>query len=114
MKSGVYYALTALLVLASVPIYWAIWHRSFGVPSPRPESSSRVVVRPVSERRASLTWGEAAAMHALEARRAKCIAGVVYRTYDHVIEPWPGGVRCVAPYGVSDGPTVGVVMTGSQ
>lgn len=116
MKSAGYYVIAALLVLASLPIYWAILHAGdrpvsgvpahVGLASAARESSSTVSHK-------VLTADEAAAMAGLTSGRAKCIRGVVYRTYDHVIEPWPGGVRCLAAPGVTEGRTVGVVMTGT-
>lgn len=57
---------------------------------------------------------ELAASKAISERRAKCVNGVVYRTYDHVIEPWPGDVRCFAAEGVAGpGPSYyGVIAQG--
>ncbi|KJV34843.1 hypothetical protein [Luteibacter yeojuensis] len=38
-----------------------------------------------------------AALDALSDGRATCVAGVVYATSGHVIEPWPGHIRCDQP-----------------
>lgn len=48
-----------------------------------------------------------AAQEAMAHGRAKCVAGVVYSTADHVIEPWPGNLHCSL---AQDGTEHGVVM----
>jgi hypothetical protein len=57
----------------------------------------------------SMTADEQSAMDAMERHDAKCVEGVVYRTYGHVIEPWPGHVRC-AEFGGS----FGVFLSGAE
>jgi hypothetical protein len=79
-----------------------IYHRAM-----RPDGAAQVVVQPVAttSRKANqpvttirCATGDGHAMcavgDALSKGRAKCVAGIVYRTYDHVIEPWPGNIRC--------------------
>jgi len=112
MRSTGLYVLAALLTLATVPIYRYIYHRAA-----RPDSSVEVSPKvpsaaPAHRRMVYMTPDEASAFEALNKHRAKCVEGVVYRTYDHVIEPWPGHVLCFAPEGVLDGPLVGVGATG--
>lgn len=113
MRPSGHYVIAGLLVLASLPIYYYVYRRAVRpdvilparvVPKPKPGSAS--------SDRVFMTHDEAAALDALGRHRAKCVEGVVYRIYDHVIEPWPGGVRCFAPVGVMDGPMVGVSATG--
>lgn len=116
MKPAVAYTLAAVLLLATVPIYRSIWSRlepqrlpastaQTDADRPRPSKPSRNVI--------SMTPNEAQAMRELQAGRAKCVHGVVYWTANHVIEPWPGGVRCVAGQDVAGkGEWVGVEMTG--
>jgi hypothetical protein len=113
MKASTYYVLAGLLVLATVPIYHSILSRR-----DRGES----VTPTVMHRRSSATSALPAArasynetscyaepskpecvdafkmVDALKTGRAKCVAGVVYKTSDHVIEPWPGHVLCTDPY----------------
>lgn len=112
MRSTGLYVLAALLTLATVPIYRYIYHRAA-----RPDSSVEVLRKtppaaPVHSRMLYMTPDESSALEALNKHRAKCVGSVVYRTYDHVIEPWPGHVRCLAPEGVLDGPQVSVGATG--
>lgn len=99
MRPSGYYVIAGLLVLASLPIYRYVYLRTV-----RPnvvESSQVDRPRPVvsGSRRLYMTPNEVSAFRAIVSGRARCVAGVVYRTSDHVIEPWPGGVRCVG-----DGP----------
>lgn len=101
MRSFSLYLGAALLVLASVPIYRYIIHRALqadSVASAPVVQSQRLDVDEVRSpvRPSSLTSNELRALEALAAGRAKCVNGVVYRTSDHVIEPWPGGVACVS------------------
>lgn len=91
MRAGYAYLLAAGLVLATVPVYRFILHH-------RAASASHLAVPvsvPVGYRQSPVySKAESEADAALMSRRARCVAGVVYRTYDHVIEPWPGNVRC--------------------
>lgn len=109
MKHAGQYALAGLLVLATVPIYhFILTHRAQGDPvasvpvravHSTPEPPSYVDCRVVSSAECSQLVNTANAFAALREGRAKCVAGVVYRTADHVIEPWPGKVACDDPYG---------------
>jgi hypothetical protein len=112
MKDVVYYALAGLLVLASVPIYRSILsHRAQvdSVTSAPALSVDTPVPSSARSRRVVMTRNESEASDAIQAHRAKCVAGVVYRTADRVIEPWPGHVRCL----VDDaGNFYGVAATG--
>lgn len=94
MRPSAYYVIAGLLVLASLPIYRYIYLRAVrpDVPAPPSVTASRARAPVPSSRFVSLVQAEAAA--AMRSGRAKCVAGVVYRTADHVIEPWPGHVQC--------------------
>lgn len=104
MRSFSYYVLAGLLVLASVPIYRAILsHRvqadlvMTAPPRVAPDPPAFVDCSSQGSKCAALV-NIANAMAAIRTGRAKCVAGVVYRTADHVIEPWPGNVACDDPY----------------
>jgi hypothetical protein len=100
MKGVLYYPLAGFLVLASVPIYRSILsHRPGSGLVVGPSASSAVADQPlaaidcsssVSSECVSMRNGMEA-MFALREGRAKCVAGRIYRVYDHVIEPWPPG-----------------------
>lgn len=94
MRPTGYYVIAGLLVLASLPIYRYIYLRAARPDDPAPSSAtaSRAPTPVLPTRFVSLVQAEATA--AMRAGRAKCVAGVVYRTADHVIEPWPGHVQC--------------------
>jgi len=103
MRPSGYYVIAGLLVLASLPIYWYIYLRA--VRPDNLEASHVDAPHSVSvSRRFYMTPNEVSAFRAIVAGRARCVAGVVYRTSDHVIEPWPGRVRCVG-----DGPNATAV-----
>lgn len=116
MRSTGMYLLAALLTAATVPIYIYIYHRAIrpdivtqlprAVPVPGVTYADRAHDH---DRPTVLSPNEYRAMEALGSGRAKCVAGVVYRTSDHVIEPWPGHVRCTS-YG--SGAYVGVLGGG--
>jgi len=108
MKAAGHYAFAGLLLLASVPIYrYILAHRveaGSAVAAPvvavrLPEAVPYVDCRVASSAECSERVNAANAYAALREGRAKCVAGVVYRTADHVIEPWPGNVSCDDPYG---------------
>lgn len=97
MKPSTYYLLALLLLAGSIPAYMALARHEVADP-PRVATRSKAPAPAVvafESRPASMTRNESAALAAIEAHRAKCVAGVVYRTADHVIEPWPGNVRCI-------------------
>lgn len=93
MKPVFAYSLATVLVLVTVPIYRFMLDRRSSPPS---VAVAAPVVHSAGPSGAVPRYSrfEAEADEALMARRARCVAGVVYRTYDHVIEPWPGDVRC--------------------
>ena len=102
MRSFLLYGLAVLLVAASIPIYMAISKARGLSPSQPPVS---LVASPVLQVDRNFVSGPreclagdsrnmCQALFAVMHGRAKCVAGVVYRTYDHVIEPWPGNVYC--------------------
>ena len=98
MKIAWQYVLAGLLVLASVPVYVKVYERYSDKGdgrSPAPAVVVRDLVRPTT-RKLVMSRNEDEALNALMMHQAKCVSGVVYRTADHVIEPWPGRVRCVS------------------
>jgi hypothetical protein len=110
MKATGYYVLAGVLVLATVPIYRFILNRGAQAEPvtavahwPAAVSASPAYLdcdrTPADSNCVALAnWREAEV--ALRAGRAKCVAGVVYRTSGHVIEPWPGQVACDDPGGL--------------
>lgn len=97
MRSTGLYVLAVLLTLATVPIYRYIYHRAVRADQvvANPATATSVRLEPARSRRFAMTPNEQAAYNAMAVGRAKCVAGTVYRTSDHVIEPWPGNVRCL-------------------
>lgn len=96
MRPSTQYLFAILLVVASIPLYMVL-ARSDG--NRGGSATAPVAIRPspgVSSppKHVSMTANEAAAFEAIGAHRARCVAGVVYRTSGHVIEPWPGRVAC--------------------
>lgn len=95
MRPWTYYAVAAGLLLATVPIYQYIYRRAIQ------SETLTVVAHPMSRppkarpSRVLMTPNESNAYDAIKLGRARCVAGIVYRTFDHVIEPWPGNLRCV-------------------
>lgn len=110
-----HYALAGLLVLATVPIYrFILTHRDQGVPvavsavhgSLSPPLFTAVPLRTYNETNCYAEPSKSECVdafkmvEAMRTGRARCVAGVVYRTSDHVIEPWPpGNVQCTDTYG---------------
>jgi len=92
MRGAGAYVVAGLLVLASVPICMKVYERyDAAVPVP----SQGVATHPSAVRdKFVMTQDEISALDAITHGRAKCVWGVVYRTSDHVIEPWPGHVTC--------------------
>jgi hypothetical protein len=102
------YVVAVLLVLASVPIYWKVYERYSGAPARTASVQASGVARSVP-RTIDCTSSRSAdciaftnameATFALRDGRAKCVSGKIYRTYGHVIEPWPpGNLGCDDPY----------------
>ena len=94
MRAAGQYVIAGLLVLASVPIYHYIYRRAVrpDVPPPVVVAAKSAAAPTVPQRFISMVQTDALA--AMRAGRARCVAGVVYRTSEHVIEPWPGHVQC--------------------
>jgi len=107
MKPFHYYLIAALLLVGSMPIYHSILtHRSgdsviaspVSPPLPSSPHSPTHSIQPEAVAYSCEKEPDAPPCvleRAAREGRAKCVAGVVYRTYDHVIEPWPpGNIRC--------------------
>jgi len=109
MRNGGAYVVAGLLVLASVPIYMKVYERysDGAVNAAVPVPPQVAVAHPPAVRdKFVMTRDESNALNAITHGKAKCVWGVVYRTSDHVIEPWPGHVTCMSDtagnfYGVS-------------
>lgn len=117
MKVAWQYVMAVALSLASVPIYVKVYERYSGshsgsgeVAASAPAVAVHHVVAP-GARNVVMTRNEDDALNALIVHRAKCVHGVVYKTADHVIEPWPGRVRCVSD---TDNKWSGVVPAGAN
>jgi hypothetical protein len=100
-----------LLVVSAVIAYVVVNDRDDAPPAHQATAARTTqATRPMPARMASVPRSNAsAAQEAMAQGRAKCVAGVVYSTADHVIEPWPGNVHCSA---TQDGTDHGVVMAG--
>jgi len=116
------YVVAGLLVLASVPIYWKVYERYSDShelrsvakaveimparrPSPGVSLPGRIGVGKdcpaTGPDQCTTIDNSLAAVAALRGGNAKCVAGTIYRTYGHVIEPWPpGNLGCEDPYGM--------------
>ena len=99
MKPSTYYLLALLLVVASIPLYMKLARADVDrsasfVPGADVSPLAGAGDLPVKPRRL-ISPEQIVAVDAILRGDARCVAGIVYSTANHVIEPLPGRIKCI-------------------